>query len=101
EAAHGELLARQSLLAHEADRLIVVDDPDGLHPRGRLMGSEGDDDLEDRPFRLAFELDGAMVLLDESSCERETEARAAFAAGDEREEDLLAQRVGHARSVVL
>src|SRR4249919_38951 len=49
---------------------------------------QGDDDLEDRSSRLAFELDGAMVLLDECSCERETEAGASFATGHEREEDL-------------
>jgi hypothetical protein len=31
EAAHREFLARQRLLEDEADRLVVVDDPDGLH----------------------------------------------------------------------
>jgi predicted protein tyrosine phosphatase len=31
EAAHRELLARQRLLEHEADRVVVVDDPDGFH----------------------------------------------------------------------
>src|SRR3954453_778022 len=59
------------------------------------------DDLEDRSSRLAFELDGAMVLLDECSCEREAEAGASFATGHEREEDLLAQCLGDARPVVL
>ena len=42
-----------------------------------------------------------MVLLDECSCERETEAGASFAAGHEREEDLLAQCLRNARPVVL
>src|SRR6478736_655550 len=60
-----------------------------------------DDDLEDRSSRLAFELDGSMVLLNECSCERETEAGASFAAGHEREEDLLAQCLRNARPVVL
>jgi hypothetical protein len=31
EAAHGELLACKGLLQDEADRLIVVDDPDVFH----------------------------------------------------------------------
>ena len=31
EAADREVLARQRLLEHEADRLVVVDDPDGFH----------------------------------------------------------------------
>ena len=31
EAAHGELLARERLLQHEADGLVVVNDPDGFH----------------------------------------------------------------------
>jgi hypothetical protein len=38
EAADGELLARQRLLEHEADRLVVVDDPDGLHAIGGAAG---------------------------------------------------------------
>ena len=33
EAAHRELLAGERLFEHEADRLIVVDDPDGFHGR--------------------------------------------------------------------
>ena len=31
EAAHGQFLARQCLLQHEADGLVVVNDPDGFH----------------------------------------------------------------------
>jgi hypothetical protein len=40
----GELLARQRLLEHEADGLVVVDDPDGFHggwPPGRPKGVQG------------------------------------------------------------
>jgi hypothetical protein len=36
EAAHLQLLARERLLQHEADRVVVVDDPDGFHARRRL-----------------------------------------------------------------
>jgi uncharacterized protein YoaH (UPF0181 family) len=42
EAAHRELLARERLLEHEADRLIVIDDPDGFHAgRCRLGNGQG------------------------------------------------------------
>jgi hypothetical protein len=39
EAAHGELLAAERLLEDEADGLVVVDDPDGLHGWPVMHGS--------------------------------------------------------------
>jgi hypothetical protein len=39
EGAHTVLLARQRLLEHESDGLIVVDDPDGFHAVRALRSS--------------------------------------------------------------
>src|SRR3982750_4555926 len=50
---------------------------------------------------FALELDRAMVLLDEGSCERESEPGAAFATRNERKEDPFAQRLRNSRPVVL
>src|SRR5664279_749731 len=69
--------------------------------RGHASWRQRNDYLEDRPARLAFEFDGAMVLLDEGSCEREAESGAAFATRHERKEDPLAQGVWNAGPVVL
>ena len=38
EAAHRELFAGQCLFEHEADRVVVVDDPDGFHAFGACDG---------------------------------------------------------------
>src|SRR5688572_9847289 len=57
-------------------------------------------DREKRIAGTAFERDGAVVLRYEILCEREPQSGAAFAAGHERIEDALADRLGNARAVV-
>ena len=116
EAAHRELLARQRLLEHEADRLVVVDDPDGFHAQpvsrdlaigcaGRrppgIRSGQRNHDLEHRPARLALAFDRALVLLHEGLRQRQPQSRSAFAPRHQREEDAIADRLGHARAVVL
>src|SRR5690606_24019020 len=76
EAAHGKFLARQCLLEHKSDGLVVVNDPDGFHavdwlghpePHGLPDRTSGQryQDLEYRASGLAFTFDGALMLLNE------------------------------------
>jgi hypothetical protein len=102
-------LARQRLLEHEADGLVVVNDPDGFHAAaarlrcrvGRFMASGSGIRLEVGPARNAVAFDRALVLLHEGL--RQRAARAPMPPSrpdDQREEDAIAD-LGHARTVVL
>jgi hypothetical protein len=94
EAARRQVLAHQRLFEHEADGLVIVNDPDRLHVLSqgpfalsticvmyqcsRHISGQRDEDLEIRPPRHAVALDQAMVLLHEGLRQRQPQAGTAL-----------------------
>ena len=103
----GEVFARQRLLQHEADGLVIVDDPDRFHAvlwpqvNASMVQGSGIRILKTvLPGSLSHSI-SAMVLLHEGLRQRQPQPRAALPPRHQRIEDAVPDRLGHTGPVVL